>query len=452
MTKKMALIMALIMALSLTFTACGSPAVPDGSSDPGGAGQTPASSEPAAQADGDKIVLDVMHRFSDEPFKGFFESITQDWLQKNPDTEINMTFTATDPYAEKLTILMASNDPPDVFFSFPGEFLNKFVREGLVYDLAEEYEKNTAWQENYNSALLEPFRTEDGALYGLDYDLTVKLFFYNIDIFNEYGLTPPKTWNELIHICEVLQSNGVLPISEGDADQWPATHLLAILFHVMVPQEVRDVDYNPTSGEWTDPAYLDALAKYTELAQYMNDDMVSITHGVARMDFATGGSGMAFLESIEITNVEEDSGGNLNYGMFKFPTIPGAPGDQDMLLGSPEGFSMSSKCEHPEKALDYLGYITGPEVGKRMSSEIGWFNASKGSLDKATAPQMLSDVYDLLMGTKGLVNWIDNECHTLLRDVFYSRTQEFLNGTMSAEEYMGLIQAAAAEAKTEMGG
>lgn len=86
-----------------------------------------------------------------------------------------------------------------------------------------------------------------------------------------------------------------------------------------------------------------------------------------------------------------------------------------------------------------------------MSSEIGWFNASKGSLDKETAPQMLCDVYDLLMETEGLINWIDNECHTLLRDVFYSRTQEFLNGTMSAEEYMKLIQDAAAEAKVEVG-
>ena len=123
-----------------------------------------------------------------------------------------------------------------------------------------------------------------------------------------------------------------------------------------------------------------------------------------------------------------------------------------MLLGSPEGFSMSAKCENPEKALSYLGWITGPEVGKRMSNEISWFNASKGSLDKETAPQMLCDVYDLLMETKGLVNWIDNECHTLLRDVFYSRTQEFLNGTMSAEEYMKLIQDAAAEAKKEIAG
>ncbi|MCI5800687.1 MAG: extracellular solute-binding protein [Oscillospiraceae bacterium] len=445
MTKKMAIFMALILVMSMMLTACGGPAATP--SDPGSG----TASADGGDAGGEKVVLDVMHRFADEPFKGFFESITQDWLTQNPDTEINMTFTATDPYAEKLTVLMASNDPPDVFFSFPGEFLNKFVREGLVYDLAEEYDTNTEWQENYNPALLEPFRTDEGALYGLDYDLTVKLFFYNIDIFNEYNLTPPETWDELIQICETLKSNGVLPISEGDADQWPATHLLAQLFHVMVPQEVRDVDYNPASGDWTNPAYLDALGKYSELIQYMNEDMVSITHGVARMDFATGGSAMAYLESIEMTNVEEDSGGNLNYGMFKMPTIPGAPGNQNMLLGSPEGFSMSAKCQNPDKALDYLGYITGPEVGKRMSSEIGWFNASKGSLDKETAPQMLCDVYDLLMETEGLINWIDNECHTLLRDVFYSRTQEFLNGTMSAEEYMKLIQDAAAEAKVEVG-
>ena len=129
MTKKMAIFMALILVMSMMLTACGGPAATP--SDPGSG----TASADGGDAGGEKVVLDVMHRFADEPFKGFFESITQDWLTQNPDTEINMTFTATDPYAEKLTVLMASNDPPDVFFSFPGEFLNKFVREGLVYDL-----------------------------------------------------------------------------------------------------------------------------------------------------------------------------------------------------------------------------------------------------------------------------------------------------------------------------
>ncbi len=442
MKRKIALFLSIVMILSIMMTGCGT-TQPAGESKP--AGETSS----AAPAESTGVELDVMHRFADEPYKGFFESVIADYEAKT-GVKCNLTFTATDPYAEKLTILMSSDNPPDVFFSFAGEFLNKFIREGLVYDLADEYNSNKDWQEAWNPALLEPF-WQDEHLYGLDYDLTIKLFFYNIDIFNQYGLEAPQTWDELLSVCETLKSNGVLPISEGDSDQWPGTHFISILFHVMVPEEVRKVDYNPATGEWTDPSYIKALNMYTELSKYMNDDVVSITHSTARMAFANGESAMAYLESIEMTDVEKDGGGKLNYGMFKFPQVEGAPGNQNMLLGSPEGFSMSAACDNPKEALELMYFITSKEVGQREAEELLWFNAATG-LDLSNASQKLQDNYKLLMETEGLVNWIDNECHTLLRDVFYARTQEFLNGTLSAEDYMKLCQQAAAEAKAEVAG
>ncbi len=81
-----------------------------------------------------------------------------------------------------------------------------------------------------------------------------------------------------------------------------------------------------------------------------------------------------------------------------------------------------------------------------------WFNASYDCLDLNTADQKLVDCYTLLANCNGLVNWIDNECHTLIRDVFYSRTQEWLNKDITNEDYMQLIRNASAEAKLEVGG
>ena len=174
---------------------------------------------------------------------------------------------------------MSSDNPPDVFFSFAGEFLNKFIREGLVYDLADEYNSNKDWQEAWNPALLEPF-WQDEHLYGLDYDLTIKLFFYNIDIFNQYGLEAPQTSDELLSVCETLKSNGVLPISEGESDQWPCTHFISILFHVMVPESSARWTTIPLPG--MDRSFVYQGSQYVHRAvQIMNDDVVSITHSTA---------------------------------------------------------------------------------------------------------------------------------------------------------------------------
>lgn len=452
MKKKIAIVLALAMALSMALAGCGGTPAASPSASSGTNTPAPSASATESASSGQTVTLDVMHRFADEPYKSTFEDLLAQYKEAHPNIDFNITFTATDPYLEKLNILMSSDDPPDVFFSFAGEFLNKYIREGLVYDLADEYNSNPDWQAAWNPKLIQPFWTDDGHLYGLDYDLTIKLFFYNIDIFNKYNLKVPQTWDELLNVCKTLKDNGVLPLSEGDSDQWPATHLLAILFHDLVPEDVRKQDYNPKTGEWTDPSYVKAMEYYRQLVQYMNDDVVSITHSVARMSFAQGESAMAYLESIEMSDVEKDSEGKLNFGMFKFPKIEGAPGNQDMLLGSPEGFSMSAKTLYPEESKDLMFWITGKEAGKQIIEKNSWFNAAIGTLDVNTASQKLVDCYNLLMGCDGLVNWIDNECHTLLRDVFYSRTQDWINGTISNEEYIGLIRAAAQEAKKEVGG
>ena len=448
MKKALALVLCVVLALGV-LAGCGSSAAP--------ASQAPASSgseaaaAPAASS-GDQVVISVMHRFADEPYKTTFEDLLRQYEADHPNVKFDVTFTATDPYLEKLNILMASDNPPDIFFGFAGEFLNKYIREDLVYDLSEEYNSNEVWKNTWNPTLLEPFWT-DGHLWGIDYDLSTKFFFYNTDIFDQYGLEPPQTWSELINICKTLQDNGVLPLSEGDADQWPATHLLSILFHKMVPEDVRAYDYDPHNGsDWSDPGYLKALELYAELAGYMNDDVVSITHSVARMAFAQGESAMAYLESIELADVDKDSEGNLNYGMFAFPEIEGAPCNDGKILGSPEGFFICSKTKNPEIAKDVLYWITGKEAGAKIVEQNQWFNASYDCLDLNTADQKLVDCYTLLANCNGLVNWIDNECHTLIRDVFYSRTQEWLNKDITNEDYMQLIRNASAEAKLEVGG
>lgn len=45
--------------------------------------------------------------------------------------------------------------------------------------------------------------------------LDAKLFFYNIDQFEEAGVEVPTTFDELIEACKKLQDAGFTPIAYG---------------------------------------------------------------------------------------------------------------------------------------------------------------------------------------------------------------------------------------------
>lgn len=39
------------------------------------------------------------------------------------------------------------------------------------------------------------------------------LWYYNLDVFERLELEPPQTWNEFIEVCQVIEENGVIPVT-----------------------------------------------------------------------------------------------------------------------------------------------------------------------------------------------------------------------------------------------
>lgn len=440
--------LAMIMLLTLSLTACGANGQASGDATTA-AGQTSAAQ--ATSADSEPVTIKLMHRFPDDPYQSFIDKVCQQYMAEHPNVTIEQTSAATDPYKEKLTVLMSNPDEtPDVFFGFTGEYLNQFIREGKVLDLTPYWEADKTWADSYIPSLMPSFYT-DNKLYGVPFRVSVKMFFYNTAIFEEVGVQPPKTWSELIDVCQKLDAAGYIPIGEGDADQWAATHYLAILNARFVPDDIRKADYNPKTGEWTDPGYVQAMQHFQELIPYLSPNVTGQKHEMGRQQFAMGQAAMMFAESVEIPYVEAamEGGEKIEYGMFGFPTVEGAKGNQTAILGAPEGFSVFSGSKNKEVAVDFLKYLCGQEVGRQEATEIKWFNGCKDTIDPETADQKLVDCYNVMSTAKDVVNWMDNEVHAQLRTVYYEDTQTFLNGDMTPEQFMDKIRTVAAEVKKE---
>lgn len=440
--KTLSLAMAGITALSLT--ACGG-----GNSEtaaPAGQGDSKQTTAESAQAEGEQKVITFMHRFPDEPYNTFINTKLAEYEQMHPDIKFNIISAQNQEYKEKIKIVVGSEDTPDIFFSWVGDFTERFIREDLILDLTPYLEADPEWKDSFIESQLEQYVNADGMQYGIPFRLDCKLFFYNKAIFDEHNLTVPTTWDEFINVCETLKAAGITPISFGNQEPWSASHYIGTLNQICVPDEVREKDYNPKTGEFTDPGYVEALQYYQQILQYTNDNPNGVKPDMGRTNFIMEQSAMYYAELIEIPYIKADNA-EMVFGMFNFPKIEGAKGNQDILTGVPEGFVVSSKTKYPDECVEFLKWFLGKEVGTQMCQEIGWFNAAKGTTEGLT-DQALLDGYNAVMEAKAMSAWLDNALYSTVCDEYLTSVSALTGGDITPEQAMENIQAKAKEAQT----
>jgi raffinose/stachyose/melibiose transport system substrate-binding protein len=396
----------------------------------------------------DKTVVSFLHKFPEPENMAYFDAAVAEFEAANPSIDIVMEAVADEPFKDKIRVLMASDQVPDIFFSWSGEFGRKFAREGRTLDLTEAL-KGPEWQGRFAAASLEPFQFE-GKQFGIPVNVDSKYMIYNKAIFEKHGLSEPKTFDEFIALNDALLAAGEVPISYGNQAPWAATHYIGDLFAKMVPDEVRQADYQllaPADQLYTHPGYVEALALYKSFGDkgYFNNGVNAISHQQARGAFIAGRSAMVYLELVEFYMLADTPVAEQGWGFFPLPPMEGAAGRNDLLTGAPDGFLISSKTEHPEEALAFLNFITSPEQAAKYVSTTGMTSAVIGSVtEETTTPETLAGL-KALEDAAGMALWLDTDMDTASANVILAAGQGLLSGDETPEAVMEKVRAAAKE-------
>lgn len=403
------------------------------------------SSSKSGDGDG-KVELTFFHRWPNEPKNTYFNQVVAEFEKQNPNITVKTDKVLNDAYKDKIKITVGSKNPPDVFFSWSGSFAAALVKGGNVMDLSDWLAQDKDLAAGFYPNQLPPFQV-DGKQYGLPISMDAKLMFYNKKIFAANGITVPKTYDELIAAAKKLKAAGITPIAYGSKDSWTIAHYLGTLNQRIVDPAVTAKDYaggNPNA--FTDPGYVEALKKFSELAQYMNADPNGLTHEQARTNWLGGKSAMAYLEAAEI-DYFKDAPTPMDYGTFNFPSVAGGKGDQQELEGAPEGFMISAKTAHPEEAKKFLKFLLSKENGTKWSMDTHEISAIQGATEAADVPAQTKQTAKDVGQAGQMTAWLDNAIDPKLVPVYLSQTQLLLGGQESAEQVMKEVQTAAAGIK-----
>ncbi|MFT3871278.1 MAG: extracellular solute-binding protein [Nocardioides sp.] len=397
--------------------------------------------------------LTVVTKFADPKYAPYFEQIAKDYEAANPDVTVDLQQVGDQPYKDKIRVLAASKELPDVYFSWAGDFANKFVRAGLAADLSEVLAPDTEWGKTFSPAALRAFET-DGKYYGVPIDLDAKFMAYNTAIFDKVDIKAPQTLEDMIADCGKLSDAGYTPIGFGNQYGWPAIHYITQLNAYNVPAEVRNTDYNPASGEFTDPGYVTALEQFKQIADAcFVDGTNGLSHEAGQAEFLNSKAGMHYLESVEFQALTAKGGAPAeladNWSFFRLPPAADSAGDTNAITGAPDGFMVNAQSKQAALAVDFLKFMTSQENAAKMVEQIGWLSPVQGTATAENSFPQLEDALADISKADDFAIWLDTVTDADVANAYLSGVQGILDGSNDPEGVMEDVQKAAEKAKQQ---
>jgi alpha-glucoside transport system substrate-binding protein len=315
-----------------------------------------------------------------------FEAVMDAFTQ---ETGIETTYRSAEDLGTYLGTQIEGGDPPDVaMIPQPGLMADLAAEDALV-ELGEEAAANL--EANYAPIWTE-LGSVDGTLYGVYFKVASKAtWWYNTAIFEQAGVQPPATWDEMLQAAKTVNASGVPWMSIGAAEAWPLTDIFEnVYLQVAGPEKYDQLAAHEIP--WTDPSVIEALNVLRELFQD-DQNFPGGREGALRDDFTTSVTN-AFSDPPESATVyegdfvagtiaaETDAAVGQEANFFPFPVVQGEGG----VVGAGDvGVALTDS----EEAQQFLAYLATPEAAEVWASK-GGFISPNNNLDPSVYPDEIS--------------------------------------------------------------
>ncbi len=217
----------------------------------------------------------------------------------------------------------------------------------------------------------------DGEVNAVPFSSNASGILYNRDLFAQYGVEVPATWDELIAAAETFEAAGVTPFYTTIKDAWTMGPAFVNLGGALQPEDfferLRAEGPDVASGEVSfSKDYPEAMEKLTTLYGFGQDDAAGRDYNAGNAAFASGESAMYLQGSYAIPAIRAVNP-DVNIGSFPYPAT-NSPEKTVVVSGVDVGVSIGRDTEHPEEARKFVEFLMSPDVVERYAQEQSAFS------------------------------------------------------------------------------
>ena len=326
-----------------------------------------------APAQAQQVVLDVLYAFP--AFAKFHEPIAAEFMKRQPNIKIQFRAPAASYDEGHQTMLRqaVTNQLPDVYYSgyhLLAELVRTLVKRQQVLDLDPLLAAEPAeWRKaNYSDAIISLGRV-DGKLYGMAFNASSPMMYFNTDLVKKAGGDPakmPDTWADVLALATKIRAGGSDVAGVGyNVHDWPDDWL----WRAMILQGGgRMLDESESKVAFGGPVGLKALETFRKMVT--DGGMPLIDWDQSRQQFIAGKIGIFFDTPARMRQVTDLIGDKFVLGTSTFPIDDKAKGT--LPTGGNAAIVTSRDPAKQKAAWEFIKFVTGPEAQKIVVETTGY--------------------------------------------------------------------------------
>jgi raffinose/stachyose/melibiose transport system substrate-binding protein len=341
-------------------------------------------------------------------------------------------------------LAVSAGKTPDLAYTWPAaSVLAGYARVGALAELDKYYDQYGWSQVN---DFYKGRNSYEGHIYAVPMEQDLMGVYFNRDLFNDKGIAVPTTYAEFQAVAEAFKADGIVPVSFGNRDRWPATNTFSLILGLTVGlQAEQDVFFGDTP--WTNAGFKQAAENFQAWAndEYFPRGFNGIGYDEANALFLSGRAAMTITGTWVLQDMIRGAD-KFDMGVFMMPAMAdGVEAGTMWGEGSQWQLSATTSAEGQDAAAAYLNCLLSDEsrkvwVQKGHTVTIG---TTPAELAAWGADPVVQEFFSGGLATAE-TNFYD--LHTTLPEsvtqVLYPELQRLVGGEASADEFLETMQAA----------
>ncbi len=356
---------------------------------------------------------------SDPAPKAAFQALIDGFKAENPDVTVVWNNFDHEGYKTAIRNFLTA-EAPDVAAWYAGNRMGPYVEAGLFEPVTD------VWAEHgLNDSLKSAAASMEinGEKWGVPYTYYQWGIYYRTDIFADQGITPPKTWDELLAASAKLKAAGITPFAIGSKALWPTAGWFDYL-NLRVNGYEFHMDLTAGKIPYTDPRVREVFAKWAELIEpgYFIESHAAYDWQEAVPFFVKGEAAMYLMGNFAVDVFKAGGLSPDQIGFLQFPTItPGIPMAEEAPTDT---LHIPSAAKNKADAKKFLAYIARADVQSTLNATLGQLPVNKD----AAVPEdkFLAAGFGVLSNAYALAQFYDRDAPADMAKAGMEGFQEFM--------------------------
>ena len=298
------------------------------------------------------------------------DALTAAYTEKNPDVSFDIEQRSGGGEGDNIVkTRLATGEMADVFLYNSGSLFQAIRPTQTMADLSDL--PNLAGI----SEIFTPVVTADGKVYGVPFGPAMGGgILYNTKIYEELGLSVPKTWDEFAANNEKIKAAGKVPVGQTYRDTWTSQlFMLADFYNVQAEVPTFADEYTANKAKYaTTPA---AVRGFEHLQQgfeagWWNEDFGAASYDDGLRMVALGEVAHYPMLTFAIGAIQQNFPEELNdVGFFAQPGQDAAK--NGLTVWMPAALYVSAESDYVDQAKAFLDFVASVEGCEIMTEAVG---------------------------------------------------------------------------------